>query len=96
MSKVNFAGTRITVDSISVISGSPTLSRNISAAKPVAGRRMMPSGLSRFIDPFEPMVTKRRASFISHASMVMVMMPISMIEPASTAPTPTWREAMFW
>ena len=55
---------------------------------------MAPSGLSRSIEPLEPIVTKRRASLISRASIMIVMMPISMIEPASTAATPVWRDEM--
>ena len=96
MSRVNRPGTFITVERTSVSSGSPTESANISAANPVAPQRQRPSGLSRSIEPFEPMVTNRRASRIRYASMVRVRTPISMIAPASTAATPDCREAMFW
>ncbi|MNL39903.1 hypothetical protein D3C87_1622130 [compost metagenome] len=84
----------MTVDRNRVSSGRPTLNMKMAAAKPVAGSLSLPSRLCRFIEPLEPMVTKRRASRTSRASIIRVTMPISMIDAATTPATPVWREAM--
>ncbi|MNE37922.1 hypothetical protein D3C80_1317970 [compost metagenome] len=94
LSNVNLAGIFMTVERARVSKGRPTLRMKTAAAKPVAGRRILPRRLCRFIDPFEPIVTKRRASRTRRASIISVMMPMSMIEAATTPATPVWREAM--
>src|SRR5690606_15187624 len=67
LDQAKFPGWRITVDSASVRIGRQTAAMKKAVAKPVAGSRHVFSRDSRFIEPLEPTVTKRRASLASQA-----------------------------